>query len=265
MEEKFIMAEGTALHICDSERGEKTIVLLHGYLETMWTWDALLPHIYEHARIVMLDLPGHGISQVCGDNHSMEWLAEVVAKMLKTLGIEQCTLVGHSMGGYVAAAFAKLYPEVANGVVMLCSTPNADSEQKRENREREIALIKAGKKELIARSAPQIGFAEGNRRRLGEAVTELQEGVLITEDEGIMALLRGMMDREDLNEMFRKSAVPQLFIFGEQDEHIPMEVSQSLAESHPQAKSLWFKESGHNPHIEEPEAVAAAILEFVNK
>lgn len=88
---------------------------------------------------------------------------------------------------------------------------------------------------------------------------------MLTEDEGIIALLRGMAEREDLNEVLQKSPVPQLFLFGEKDEYIPLEVSQELAQAHPQAKFVWFAESGHNPFIEQAQECADAILEFVKK
>ncbi len=257
------MAGDTALHVCDSQQGDRVIVLLHGYLESINVWESFVPYLYKELRVITLDIPGHGISEVRGDEHSMEWLATVIRDMLDVLGIDKCTLVGHSMGGYIASAFAKLYPARLSSIIMLNSTPNADSELKRENRQREIALIKAGKRELLARTTPQMGFAECNRRRLNSIIEELQDTVMLTEDEGIIALLHGMMSREDLNDVLRQSAVPQLFIFGEEDEYIPLEVSQPLSESHPQAKSVWIAQAGHNTFLEQGEVTATAILDFV--
>lgn len=112
------------------------------------------PLLYKRVRVVTLDLPGHGISEVRGECHSMEYLADVVRDALQALGIARCTLVGHSMGGYVALAFCERHPEMLDGLVLFSSTPNADTEEKRENRRREIALVRAGKKEQLARVAP---------------------------------------------------------------------------------------------------------------
>ena len=105
MTEKFIMAGPTALHVCDSEQGDRCVVLLHGYLESLLVWDDFVPFLYKKQRVVTLDLPGHGISVVTGDTHTMEFLADTVADALRALGISRCTLVGHSMGGYVTLAF----------------------------------------------------------------------------------------------------------------------------------------------------------------
>ncbi len=264
MVEKFIMAGPTAVHVCDSEQGEKCVVLLHGYLESMLVWDDFIPLLYKDVRVVTLDLPGHGISMVTGDIHTMEFLADTLAATLEKLNIERCTLVGHSMGGYVAAAFCAKYPGMLDAVVMFHATPNADSEEKRAKRDQEIKLIAAGKKEAIAHIAPAARFAADNRHRLAPYIDECTEIILITEDEGILAILRGMRERKDHNEMFQQSTVKQLFIFGEKDEYIPLELAQSIEANHPQAKILWLKHSGHMGFIEEPEVTAQAIIDIAN-
>ena len=193
------MAGTTALHICDSQAGEKCVVLLHGYLESSLVWEDFVPYLYKEVRVVTLDLPGHGISVVTGEVHTMDFLADTVADALTALGIGRCTLVGHSMGGYVALAFCERHPEMLDGLVLLSSTPNPDTPEKAENRRREIALVKAGKKEMLARVAPAAGFAEENRARMQDHIEDLTEQVFLTEDEGIVALLGGMIARKDQN------------------------------------------------------------------
>ena len=259
------MAGSTALHIADSGVGEKCVVLLHGYLESMYVWDDFAPLLTPSVRVITVDIPGHGISEVKGEVHTMEMVADVLHQMLKSLEIERVTMVGHSMGGYVALAFCARYPEQLDGLVLLSSTPNPDTEAKRENRRREIALVRAGKKDALARDAPEAGFAEQNRRRLRSYIEDLTECVHITEDDGIVALLGGMMERVDQNEMLRKSAVPQLFILGKKDGYIPVEVAEEIVANHPQAQVAWLEESGHMGFIEEPEACAEALLKFVLK
>ncbi len=256
------MAGSTPLHLCDSESGERCIVLLHGYLESMLVWDDFIPLLYKSARVVTIDLPGHGISVVEGDCHTMEFLADTIHNALNELGVSSCTLVGHSMGGYAALAFCRKYPEQLDALVLLSSTPNGDSELKRTNREREIKLIEAGKKEALAAVAPAAGFAEQNRHRLAPYIDDLHDQVMITEDEGILALLRGMMEREDQNEMLRTSSVKQYFIFGRHDGYIPVEAAEQIASDHPQAQVIWLEKSGHMGFIEEPVACAEALLDI---
>ncbi len=173
----------------------------------MLVWEDFVPYLYKEVRVVTLDLPGHGISVVTGEVHTMDFLADTVADALTALGIGRCTLVGHSMGGYVALAFCERHPGMLDGVVLLSSTPNPDTPEKAENRRREIALVEAGKKDMLARVAPAVGFAEENRTRMQDEIEDLTEQVFLTEDEGIVALLGGMVARRDQNAMLRSSMV----------------------------------------------------------
>lgn len=263
MTEKFIMAGQTALHVCDSEAGDKCVVLLHGYLESMLVWDDFVPLLYKRVRVVTLDLPGHGISVVAGETHTMEFLADTVAAGIRALGIGRCTVVGHSMGGYVALALCERHPELLDGLVLFSSTPNPDTPEKAENRRREIALVRAGKKEALARVAPAAGFAPENRTRMQEAIEELAEQVFVTEEEGIVALLNGMIARKDQNEMLRETKVPVLFILGRKDNYIPVEAAEKMVAEHPEAQVVWLENSGHMGFLEQPEAAADALLSFV--
>lgn len=263
MIEKFIMAGPTALHVCDSEKGDRCVVLLHGYLESLLVWEEFIPPLYKKVRVVTLDLPGHGISVVQGDTHTMEFLADTVAAGVRALGITRCTVVGHSMGGYVALALCERHPELLDGLVLLSSTPYADSPEKAENRRREIALVQAGRKELLSRVAPAAGFAEENRARMADEIEDLTEQVFVTEDEGIVALLNGMIARKDRSEVLRTTKVPVLFILGRKDNYIPVETAEKMVAEHPEARVVWLENSGHMGFLEEPEATAAALLDFV--
>lgn len=263
MKEKFIMAGDTALHVADSGRGERCVVLVHGYLESMYVWDDFVPLLAPSVRVVTVDVPGHGVSQVLGEVHTMEMMADVLHGMLDALGIGRATFVGHSMGGYISLAFCAKYPERMDGLVLLSSSPCPDDETKRENRRREIALVRAGKKDVLAHVAPETGFAVQNRERLKDYIEDLVEQVHITEDEGIVALLGGMIARVDQNAMLRASSVPQLFILGRHDNYIPVEAAERFVADNPQAQVVWLEASGHMGFIEEPERCAAAILGFV--
>jgi pimeloyl-ACP methyl ester carboxylesterase len=267
--EKFIIADGTAIRISDTGRpadtafGDRTVVLLHGYLENLNVWDGLAELLQPFVRVIAPDLPGHGISEVRGPVHSMEFLADVVYEALVQSEVAKCTVIGHSMGGYVALALAARHPEVLDGLVLFSSTPNADSDAKRLDREREIAVVEGGKKELLSRTLPGRGFAPQNRTRFADEIEDLAELVMLTEDEGITALLRGMAERPDRNEMLRSLAVPQLFILGRGDEYITAEVAAAMIAAHPRARVVWLEGSGHNGFIEEPRTSAEAILEFI--
>ena len=172
MVEKFITAGDTPVHVCDSEKGDRCAVLLHGYLESMLVWDDFVPYLYKQVRVITLDLPGHGISVVDETVNKMEKLDDEGKGKIDEGGSGGCALVGHSMGGYVALAFCEKYPERLDGVVLLSSTPDADTDEKKENRLREIKLVEAGKKDALARVAPEAGFAPENRPRMRDEIED---------------------------------------------------------------------------------------------
>ena len=264
MVEKFIMAGQTPMHVADSERGEKCVVLLHGYLESMVIWEEFVPLLYKDVRVVTLDLPGHGISVVNGEVHTMEYLADCVASTMTALGIERYSVVGHSMGGYVALAMLDKYSDRLDSITLLSSFANADSKEKCDRRRREIELVKAGKKSMMARLVPHAGFAPQNVKRLKDSVEDMEELIMITEDEGVIAILGGMIERKDRDEQLRQSSVPHMFILGRHDYYIPMEQAEEIERTHPEARIVWLEESGHMGFIEEPEKCAKAILEMAH-
>ena len=263
--EKFIVADSTALRISDRGKQGPAVVLLHGYLESLDVWSDFTALLSPHFRVVAIDIPGHGISQVKGEVHTMEFVADVLKGVLDKLGIERCFVVGHSMGGYVAEAFAAAYPERLLGLVLFHSTPNPDTEEKKEGRRREIELIRAGKKETIAALFAPKGFAEVNRKRLREQIAQQEELICMCEDEVIVALWGGLIRRRYQNEMLRKLAVPQLFIFGRMDGFIPVEAAGAIIAVQPQAEVAWLENSGHMGFIEEPERSAEILTAFFNR
>lgn len=263
MTEKFIMAGSTPMHIADSQRGDKCVVLLHGYLESMLVWDEFAALLKESVRVVTIDLPGHGVSMVTSQVHTMEYLAECVALAMEALGIERYSVVGHSMGGYVALTMVEKYASRLESIVLLSSTTSADSQEKCDRRRREIELIKAGKKNMLARLVPHAGFAPENVKRLKDYIEDIGELILMTEDEGVIAILGGMIERKSRGELLRQSGVPHMFIFGRHDYYIPVETAEEMIAADPTARVVWLEHSGHMGFYEEPELCAQAILEMV--
>lgn len=264
-EEKFIMAGGTAVRVSDTVRGDHAVLLLHGYLESLDVWDDFTELLAPHVRVVALDLPGHGVSEIKGEEHTMEFLADTAYAAMNALGVGRAVVAGHSMGGYVALEMLRKYPEVMDGLVLLHSTPYADDEKKRDDRLREVNLILGGKKEFIARNFPHVGFAPQNRAAMADAIAGLSEQISMTEDAGIVAVLRGIRDRKDLSDVMREAKVPEMMVFGRYDHYVSPDVGAALAAAQPQAQTVWLENSGHMGFMEEPQATADALLGFVRR
>lgn len=258
------MAGGTPVRYADAGKGTQAVLLLHGYLESIEVWDDFAGELGKNYRVIRIDLPGHGFSDWGGrEVVGIDYMADTAAAVLELAGVEQCTVVGHSMGGYVALSLAANHPEKVGGVVLFHSSPNADTPEKAANRQREIELVEAGKKEMLARVNPGRGFAEANLRRCAEAVEDLAEQVMLTEDEAIVAVLKGMSQRKDRNEDMRRLGIPELMIFGRGDNYIPVAAAESMALAQPQAQVAWLENSGHMGFVEQPRESLAILEDFL--
>src|SRR5690606_33729582 len=99
-----------AINYTDQGKGT-AVVLLHGFLENLHMWDSLKNELSRKYRVIAIDLLGHGKTDCLGYIHSMEDNADCVHAVLSELRIRKAVLAGHSMGGYIALAFAELYPD----------------------------------------------------------------------------------------------------------------------------------------------------------
>ncbi|MDR3297312.1 MAG: alpha/beta hydrolase [Prevotellaceae bacterium] len=264
--EKFIIAAGIPVRIAtqgDTLPAHSAVLLLHGYLESLEVWDSLARQLGKHRYTLALDLPGHGLSGTHPDANTMELMADVLSDACRQLGVQKACVVGHSMGGYVALALAKKYPALVEKLCLLHSTPNPDSPEKKLQRNREIALIAAGKKEPLVAQSLYLIFAEDNESKHYEAIAELEANALLADDAGIVACLRGMQQREDMNDFLASFDKPLLFVFGKKDRHIAWEAAQGFIQRFPQAQTLVLENSGHAGFIEEEEKVVEGLMGFV--
>ncbi|MDR1339724.1 MAG: alpha/beta hydrolase [Prevotellaceae bacterium] len=262
--EYFKNCRGIPIYISDTKKGEKTLLLLHGYLETSEVWADFIKLLKPRFRVIAIDLPGNGLSGTKQDENSMEFMADVVAEVLDHSKVEKVNITGHSMGGYAALAFAEKYGERTEKLCLFHSTPKPDTEEKKQNRDREIALIKEGKLDLILKVNIANMFADENLNRMEEAIAMISENAAISEPEGIIACLRGMKSRRDMNAFLSGFDRPLMFIFGRKDKYIPETVAAELIDKFPNAKALMLENSGHAGFLEEPEISSQKLIEFID-
>jgi pimeloyl-ACP methyl ester carboxylesterase len=259
--EKTIFYKNTPVNF--RSEGEGTpIVLLHGYLESMHIWDYFADELKHFYRVISVDLPGHGQSGIIDSTHTMELMADAVLEIADFLSLDKFIPVGHSMGGYVTLAIAEKAMERLSGFCLFHSTPFADSEEKKENRDREIELVKQGKKELIVNINIPKAFANDNLERFEAEIIRAKEIAINTPEKGIIAALRGMKLRPDRTSIVKESPVPVLWITGKNDNYIDYNYIQSKANLLKNGKLLTIENVGHMGFIEEPMFSLKAILSF---
>ena len=205
------------------------LVLLHGFLESSSIWDPFVKELSEKRQVITIDLPGHGKSGNLEETHSMELMADAVSETLKHLDIKQVTLVGHSMGGYVCLAFCKKFPIMTKGIVLLNSTPETDSEERKKNRDRAIKIIRKNKNSYISMAISNL-LSEKNRELFPKELEKLKKDALGFSEEGIIAALRGMKIRTDKVSVLTLYNGPKYIVAGIDDPILKFSDAEQVAD-----------------------------------
>ena len=204
--------EVSSYYTLQGDKNAKTIVFLHGFLEDSSVWQSLAEKLSGEHQVLCIDLLGHGKTPVIAEVHTMKLMAAAVRDVLQKEGIRRCSLVGHSMGGYVALAFAELYPEMVEGLALMNSTTLPDSEEKKKNRDRVLKIIPT-QKELFVRAAVTNLFSTENQVAMKDALEKLIAIGMATNNEGIKAASLGMKVRLDRTIVFEQlTAKKHIFI-----------------------------------------------------
>jgi pimeloyl-ACP methyl ester carboxylesterase len=212
-------------------------------------WKDIVPALEKRHRVISIDLPGHGQSDSIGYVHTMQEMAEAVYEVLKQIGVRRVGMVGHSMGGYVALAFAEQFPDHVRSLVLLQSTALADTKQKKEDRLRAIELVKANYKSFVRKSIPLL-FRPINRTRFKAQVSWVKEEALKTNPQGIIAAMEGMRLRPNRELLMKFPPYPVHIIAGEKDPRIPISESKYLSEISEFVRLRVIKDCGHMSYVE---------------
>uniref|UniRef100_UPI00404A0F89 alpha/beta fold hydrolase n=1 Tax=Flavobacterium sp. TaxID=239 RepID=UPI00404A0F89 len=253
--------KNTKISYSDTGKGS-AIVLLHGFLENSTMWHAHVTELAKKHRVICLDLLGHGATDCLGYVHTMEDMADAVHHVLHELKIRKAILVGHSMGGYIALAFAELYPEMMKGLVLMNSTSKADSEERKLNRDRAILAVKKSYINAIRMAITNL-FSEDNRERLTEEIEVVKQEALKTPLQGIVAAQEGMKIRNDREALLHLTSYPKMLILGKKDPVLNYDETKNQVENSEVA--LVTFNDGHMSHIENKDELTAVLLNFLKK
>ena len=251
------------IKISYTDQGKGTaVVLLHGFLENKTMWDKYVSALSKNHRIITIDLLGHGETECLGYVHSMEDQADMIFAVLISLRIRKIVLVGHSMGGYVALAFAELYPDNVKGLFLLNSTSRADSDERKINRDRAIKAVKQNHTNFVRISISNL-FSENNREVLTKEIEKVKLQALKTPLQGIVASLEGMKIRKDREVLLHFAPYPIQVVLGEKDGVLIYDDTIDQIEG--TKVELTTFPDGHMSHIENEKELKIVLLEFLKK
>lgn len=239
------------------------VLLLHGFGVDRTLWDNFISDLSQTHRLLVPDLPGIGHSGMITEKDvSMDTYAACFAALLQHEKISTCTIIGHSMGGYITLAFADKYPEKLNAFGLFHSSAYADTEEKKETRKKAIAFTKKNGVSAFLRTSTPGMFAHPENHVSEIAAIEEKGAVMSTA--ALEQFYEAMMARPDRTHVLKSFANPVLFILGEHDSIVPL--TQGLQQSMMPAEAHVniLTHSGHLGMLEEPAESLLKLQQFLS-
>jgi pimeloyl-ACP methyl ester carboxylesterase len=235
------------------------LLLLHGFGLNRTIWYEMVENYLDNQRVLLPDLRGHGESEVTTSPYDMPLMAQDVADLLETLSIDRAIVCGHSMGGYVALAFAEKFPDKLSGLGLITTNAAEDSPERRAGRYEQINQIRTSGSLFVADSlAPRLS----NKPTV---VYQSHEIISRCDPNGLIGALQGMATREDKTDLLSYISVPALVVAGENDQITDYEASRRMAASLPNGEFLGMLDTGHMPMLESPKELGFAIRALIKR
>ena len=239
------------------------ILLLHSYWGNQSLFGHLIEKLSKKNKVVLIDLPGHGKSGPPPSNYTFDQYTLVINELLQHLDIlGKLSIVGHSMGGYAALAFAAKYPKKISSLVLMHSPLRQADIQSIKQREREAQLLMKGKKDLLLQVTLSSNFAPGNSEILVEELATLNQSASEVTLEGAFGAIHAINNRMDAIPKLQKADYPVLIIIGKYDKVYRAEEQLYDASLIQQAEVLFLEHSGHLGFWEEEEVVLERLGKF---
>jgi pimeloyl-ACP methyl ester carboxylesterase len=245
----------------------KTVALIHGFGEDGNIWNDTVETLKSNFRVIVPDIPGSGKSTILKEENtqiSINDYAEVIINVLQNESIDNCSVIGHSMGGYIALAIAEKYNEVLNGFGLFHSTAFQDNEERKQSRLKSIEFLQTHDAISFLKTSIAGLFAEKFKQEHADIVEKLIDGGRSFSSEILIQYQTAMMSRPERTSVLQKTKLPVLFIIGEKDQSIPLQ--QSLTQCHiPSLSSVYIlPNAGHMGMLEERELSTDAIISYLN-
>ena len=247
--------------------GSHTMVMLHGYPFNNGMWAPQFSDLYDLARMIAPDYPGHGSSDpLLDDGYTIELLAQQCFDLLDGLQITKpVILCGLSMGGYVALEMYRQAPERVKGLILASTRADADTAATKSIRESQVTQIRHGRLEEVNDEMIKKLFSPVTVQENSELVEYIREIMNQTTPEGAVGSLRAMKTRADSTDLLSEINVPTIVMHGEDDVLISVDTAAGMATAIPTAELHILPDAGHLPNLEQPDIFNDIVAGFLQE
>lgn len=238
------------------------LVLIHGFAEDHRIWFPMLKQGIPGFTYILPVLPGTGESPLNTNSISLLDMAHAINNMLEQENIDTCIMLGHSMGGYITAAFAETYPDKIDGIGFIHSSVYADDDIKKENRLKGIALIeKGGKAAFLQQLVPAL-YSPASQEKISEVIREHFAMAMMIPARTLCAYYAAMRERPDRSAMLSDCKKPVLFILGEHDQAVPLEAGLRQSTMPSICDIAILKDVAHTAMNENPQKLSKILNKY---
>lgn len=237
------------------------VLFLHGLLGSADSWVFQLLGLSSRHQIISWDAPGYG--QSAGLEPDLDMFAEQLRGFISALGLRTLTLVGHSMGGTLAARVAADPSPLMDKLVLSCTHPGYAAPEGTPPTQKLLDRMKALKEEgavVYGRSRAEAMVASPADPFILDVAAHVAAG---TNPDGLFVATR-MLQFADLRPFYQKITVPTRVFFGERDPVVRPDLSEELRTLTPNATHVTLPNVGHAPYLEDAGAYADALGPFMD-
>jgi pimeloyl-ACP methyl ester carboxylesterase len=250
------LRDGRSLAFIDAGAGDVPLFLLHGYTDSSRSWSLIEPHL-AHYRLVMPDLPAHGLS-TASPSPRLESFADDMVELADTLSIARFAVVGHSMGAMTALVLAARHPARVTALASICGsvTPGLLAQ----------TTLGAEIAALTDPIDPQSAFLQAWHacaRPVDKDFLRWIASEAAAMPAASWQALYAMMEIANLSRIPEAVRAPLLLLAGEEDALFGEPHRDALRHAFPHAMVENLAGHSHNPHWESPVLVSAALTDFL--
>ncbi|MFT3893361.1 MAG: alpha/beta hydrolase [Anaerolineales bacterium] len=232
------------------------LVLLHGYPLDHHVWDDIVPLLQDTFDLIIPELRGFGDSTTVDTLYNMDDMATDIAGLLGHLSVQKTAIAGHSMGGYVALAFARHFPKRVTGLGLVSSQVLADPPDRKEGRYKSAADIAENGINNVVETMSTKFTSDPRLQGFAREIMQRQKPA------AYIGVLKAMAERPDSTPLLSTMQYPLVVIHGDGDMLIPVVRAREIKEAVPSAHFVEISGAGHLPMMEAKEITAEALKQL---
>jgi 3-oxoadipate enol-lactonase len=239
------------------------VIFIHAFPLNQTMWDEQVDVLKNHCRVITIDLRGFGKSGVPDEASTMDQMASDVRGVMYALDIDRAVLAGLSMGGYIALAFYRNYPEAVRALVLADTRATADNQEARERRIKSAEKAEREGARAIADDMIPLLLGRSTVEHRPDIVGRVRAMIEANSPQAIAAAQRGMAERRDSTGILPAIDFPTLILAGSEDTLTPVAEAQAISGAIRGSHLQVIEGAGHLSNIEQPAQFNSVVIEFL--